>query len=76
MRRPPGFRGAARHGLPPLAGYANVPCAVAVVVDSRLATLRELQTVYGLRDLYDMVEILAVRRENERRIEEWRSRKS
>jgi hypothetical protein len=34
-------------------------------VSSRLASLIELQTVYGTEDLYDLLEILAVDRHNE-----------
>jgi hypothetical protein len=30
-----------------------------------LATLHELQTIYGLKDLYDMVEVASVNRFNE-----------
>jgi len=29
-------------------------------VSSKLATLHELQTVYGIKDLYDLLEVLAV----------------
>jgi hypothetical protein len=36
------------------------------VISRRLATLLELQTVYGLKDLYDMVEIIVVDSHNER----------
>jgi hypothetical protein len=36
------------------------------VVGARLATLRELDTVYGLEDMYDLLEILTVERHNER----------
>jgi hypothetical protein len=35
-------------------------------VRSELATLHELQTVYSLRDLYDLLEIAAVRAYNRR----------
>jgi hypothetical protein len=38
---------------------------VALVVDAGYATLHELQTVYGVSDLYRLVEVLAVRRYNE-----------
>lgn len=31
----------------------------------RLASLHELQTVYGLEDLYDMVEIIVIDSHNE-----------
>jgi hypothetical protein len=34
-------------------------------VSSGLATLNELQTVYGLEDLWDLFEIQAVTRHNE-----------
>jgi len=37
-----------------------VPKALAAVVSSRLATLHELDTVYGTEDLYDLLEIAAV----------------
>lgn len=30
------------------------------VISSRLATLHELQTVYGVKDLYDLLEVMAV----------------
>jgi hypothetical protein len=33
-----------------------------------LATLHELQTIYGARDLYDMLEMLAVGIHNQRAI--------
>lgn len=39
---------------------------MASVVTSGMATLAELQTVYGIRDLYDLIEIATVRQENER----------
>lgn len=37
-----------------------MPSVVGMVVSSRLATLRECQTVYSLRDVYDLREILMV----------------
>jgi hypothetical protein len=43
-----------------------VPRAVAMVVSARLATLAELDTVLGVRDLYDLLEIVAVDAHNER----------
>ena len=38
---------------------------MAAVVDAGYATLHELQTVYGTEDLYDMVEMIAVKRHND-----------
>ena len=37
-----------------------------MVVSRGLATLAELQSVYGLEDLYDLVEIVVVDAHNER----------
>jgi hypothetical protein len=41
-----------------------VPATIGTVVSSRLATLNELQTVYGVRDLYDFLEVINVDRFN------------
>jgi hypothetical protein len=37
-----------------------------MVVSSRLATLLELQTLYGVRDLYDLAEVVTVDAHNHR----------
>jgi hypothetical protein len=37
-----------------------------VIVSHKLATLHELQTVYGAQDLYDLLEIIVVDGHNER----------
>lgn len=44
-----------------------MPLMISAVVASplRLATLHELQTVYGPRDLFDFLEIMTVHRYNE-----------
>lgn len=44
----------------------NISPEIAVVVSRGMATLAEMQTVYSLGDLYDMLEILAVDSYNER----------
>lgn len=49
--------GAAPRGL---ADYVNVPYTIAAVVSSRLATLHELDTVYGLEDLWTLLEVNSV----------------
>lgn len=41
----------------------------------RVATLRELQTVYGIRDLHDMLEVAVVDAENARRLRAERERR-
>jgi hypothetical protein len=45
------------------------------VISSGKATLVELQTVLGLRDLYDIIEVLAVDAENQRLIHEWHEKR-
>jgi len=37
-----------------------VPDAMARVILSRLATMNELQTVYGSEDFYNLLEIIAI----------------
>ncbi len=44
----------------------NVSLITSIVVKSGLATLHDLQTVYGLEDLWDMLEIHSVAQYNER----------
>ena len=39
---------------------ANLPRCIALPVQHGLATLHEMQTVYGLEDCYDMLELMAV----------------
>lgn len=45
------------------------------MISAKKATLHELQTVYSLRDLYDLLEIIYVDIENERIATEWQKRK-
>lgn len=40
--------------------YLNVPRTIATCVSSRLATLHELDTVYGLEDMWRLLEINTV----------------
>lgn len=46
----------------------NVPLTISAVITSplRLATLHELQTVYGTEDLMNFLEVLDVYQRNER----------
>ena len=46
----------------------NVQPRIGVIVSRKLATLHELQTVYGSEDVYDMLEIIAVDNFNEARL--------
>jgi len=45
-----------------------VPQSIGVVVSADRATLHELQTVYGTKDLYDLLEIIAVDLHNRREL--------
>jgi hypothetical protein len=51
-----------------LVELANVPKLIGTLVMHNMATLYELQTVYGVQDAWDLLEILAVNKENERRL--------
>ncbi len=46
--------------------YPNVPGMIGAAVSSGRATLHELDTVYGLQDLHDLLEIAAVDAHNRR----------
>ena len=48
--------------------FVNVPPMIGSVVNSRLATLHELDTVYGLEGLYDLYEILVLKTANEQKV--------
>ena len=65
-RKSLGIEGGASHV--DLVRYVNLPQSIAVVVSSGHAKLHELQTIYGTRDLYDFLEIIAVDIENQRRL--------
>ena len=47
-----------------------MPPIVGMVVSSRLATLCELQTAYGVQDLYDLAEVVTVDAYNRRKAAE------
>ena len=40
--------------------YKNVPLAIGTLISADKATLHELQTVYDIEDVYDMLEILVI----------------
>jgi hypothetical protein len=48
-----------------LVKYENVPSTIATVVSSKLATLIELDTVYGTEDLWRLLEINTVENYNQ-----------
>lgn len=52
----------------PLPITRNVPATVSTAIMAGLATLRELQTDYGIRDLYDLIEISLIQSETDLRL--------
>lgn len=51
-----------------MASYVNVPPMIGSVVNSRLATLYELETIYGIEDLYNLYEIIIIKVANEQKM--------
>lgn len=43
-----------------------MPRVIAILVSRRMATLHELDTVYGTQDAYDLLEIAAIDAYNDR----------
>jgi len=43
----------------------NLPQSVAIVLSKRMATMVELDTVLGVHDLHDLLEVIAVDSSNE-----------
>jgi hypothetical protein len=48
--------------------YANVPHSIGFALSSGLCSLIELQTVYGLEDMWDMIEVSAVNTHNQNQV--------
>jgi hypothetical protein len=42
------------------AEYLNLPAVIGTILSKRMATLHELDTVYGVRDVYDMLEVITI----------------
>ena len=53
-----------------LIDYTNTPGIIGTLVSARLATLHELQTVYGVLDAYNLLEIHMIDQTNQRIIGE------
>lgn len=59
-RRPLHFKRIASDGPQKrFAEYLNVSPIIGTLLSKRIATLHELDTVYGVRDVYDMLEIVS-----------------
>jgi hypothetical protein len=48
---------------------------IATLISAEMATLHELDTVYGVEDAYDLLEILSIDGENKRRLNKSQERK-
>lgn len=76
-RSPHGFFAARRQleisspdlSAPGLVEYPNVPRTIGAAISLKMASLQQLDTVYGVRDLYDLLEIASVDAHNRRMIE-------
>jgi hypothetical protein len=55
LRRLPG--GGQQAGF---AEYLNISAVIGTLLSKRMATLHELDTVYGVRDVYDMLEVITI----------------
>ena len=53
-----------------MAPYSNTPGIIATLVSARLATLHELQTIYGPYDAYRMLEIHQIDQINSARLQQ------
>lgn len=42
------------------AEYVNVPSSIGTLLSKKMATLHELDTIYGVKDVYDMLEIVII----------------
>lgn len=58
-RRTPDY-GLATARVGGLIDYVNVSTLVGMIVSSRLATLSDMQTAYGLEDAYDLAEVISI----------------
>lgn len=58
--------------MPGLIGYENTPPLIGALVSGKLATLWELQSVYGIMDAYNLLEVQTVDAHNELRAQKWR----
>lgn len=59
--------------MPGLIQYVNMPPLIGALVSGGLATLWELQSVYGIMDAYDLLEVQTVDAHNELRARAWRA---
>lgn len=46
--------------------YANVPPIIGAAISHKVATLHEMQTVYSIADVYDLLEIVNVDAHNQK----------
>ena len=53
-------------GNPRLLCYPNIGRAIGAVLSSRIASLAELDTVYGTEDVWTLLEIVSIDAHNER----------
>lgn len=55
--------------------YENLPPHIGAVISAKLATLVECDTVYGVEDIYLMLEVLSVDAHNRRAYQDYQRSK-
>ncbi|MDE2426342.1 MAG: hypothetical protein KGO96_10600 [Elusimicrobia bacterium] len=45
--------------------YPNLPRSIGIVVSSKYATLHELQTIYSVEDVQDLIEVITTDGQNQ-----------
>ena len=62
--------------IPGLVECINIPPVIVAIINSKLATYHELDTIYGVEAGYDLLEICLVNNHNERSYEKWQRLKN
>lgn len=62
-------------GAPALIEYVNTPPLIGSLISAKTATLWELQSVYGIMDAYNLLELQTVDAVNQRNVNDFLSRR-
>lgn len=57
--------------MPGLIDYVNLRRLIGALVSGKVATLNELQTVYGIMDAYNLLELMTVDAVNQHKAEKY-----
>lgn len=53
-----------------------MPPILGAIISSNLASYHELETVYGVEDAYNLLEIINVNNHNQRAVDKWQQSKN